>query len=166
MLGKANHRLIGAQNRIKGKGCENHFANCCRAELLCFFRIEDGGRPCRRAPKGFIRKGQVCDFIVSIKGQFWLFDTKTKQKPIRANFIHTFGTKKTSTHKQAEDFIKAYIHGNPRCGFLFENYDEEGSFSFLSGKRLLNLRLSKKGTPVKTIKIRRVSDLTEKIAES
>ena len=49
----------------------------------------------------------------------------------------------TSPQRQTDDFIKAFRHGNRRCGFLIKEDNMEYGFKFLSGETLANARSNK-----------------------
>lgn len=151
-------RLIGAMSRIKGSSGEKKFVLLCRKENLLFFRIEDGGRPCRGVPNGFIRKAQVCDFILSVNGHFWLIDAKSRANNSRSVFFPALCQKKlTSTQNQTRNFIRAYKNGNPRCGFFIEK-DAGPPFYFIPAVDLVSYGEESKAKVVLK-KIDKLSDI-------
>ena len=150
----------GIQSRIKGKGGENHFINCCKVEGIKFFQIHDGERVNK-----FIRKPQPCDFIIILSGKAWLLDTKNRNRAsrIRSLFIPQNSlAKPTSTQNQTSGFIEAYMRGFRRSGFLFRKGRFNDGWLFLSTESLMK---SVRNTPLTFLDIENIRDLDEQNKE-
>ena len=152
-------QLAGAESKFKGQRGEGYFENQCRIERLCFFKIHDGEPLYPNNPKmRFLKKAQVCDYVVSIGGHFWLLDTKIRKSYNRSLFFSAPLARKTSTQNQTEKFINAFKQGNHRCGFLFRTRERQDTWLFIGAKVLFASQKDNKLQP-KPIEIYRIQEL-------
>ena len=137
---KIKRKILGKKSKEKGKVAENIFSDMCEAQGLLFFRIEDGGflAKDKQGNKIFIRRKQLCDFILFIDSEPYFIDVKNwaLSEFIISNFFMSEKRKRpTSTHKQTNNFEKIYIRGYNKSGFIFIH--NPCDFTFLSTKSLL-----------------------------
>ena len=131
------------------------FGGCCFGGETLFFKIEDGGRPAKDAPAGFVRTKQLCDYIVIIRGQAWFIDVKSFAKPpTRSVFFPKKGKPKTSTQRQAANFLTMYYAGYLKAGFMI--IDNEGGLRPLLGMALFGVYQGRKA-PIPRVK--KVADI-------
>ena len=121
-------QAIGKSARDTGKLCEKLFELWCNKNKHQFIKIEDGAFQTKN--KVFIRKNQICDYILLQKNkddkiECFFVDVKTKPKRLgitklpKSFFYQGNRRIPTSTHKQVQRMRELYMFGWPNAGFHF-----------------------------------------------